>query len=209
MTLDPSSLPSLELEQLLWQNGYIRVAGIDEAGRGAWAGPVCAAAVILPPEAGVARTLARVRDSKQMSPAERAEWAPRICETALGWGIGFASVQEIDSLGILAATKLAALRALQALSPDYLMTDFLLFRELDLPQTALIKGDQRSLSVAAASVLAKTGRDAWMRGLEDQYPGYGFAVHKGYGTPQHRQALSRLGLCPEHRSSFDIPGKSR
>lgn len=204
--LDPSRLPTLEFEQLLWQADYARVAGIDEAGRGAWAGPVCAAAVILPPKADAARALARVRDSKQMPPSERADWALRICETALAWGVGFASAREIDSLGILPATKLAALRALEALFPDYLITDFLLFRELDLPQTALIKGDQRSLSVAAASVLAKTARDAWMRALEEQSPGYGFAIHKGYGTPQHRQALARLGLCSEHRRSFRIPG---
>lgn len=201
------SFPTLQFEQSLWQNGFARLAGIDEAGRGAWAGPVCAAAVILPPDPLVARTLDRVRDSKQMTPSEREAWAPRICEAALGWGVGFASAQEIDALGILPATKLAALRAMDSLFPDYLITDFLLFRELELPQTSLIKGDQRSLSVAAASVLAKTSRDAWMRGLEDRYPGYGFARHKGYGTRLHREALSRLGACPEHRKSFAIPGK--
>ncbi len=207
MTPELASSPRLDLEHALWQSGTLRVAGIDEAGRGAWAGPVCAAAVILPPLTDLEQRLAEVRDSKQMTPSERAAWAPRICELAVAWGVGFASTQEIDSLGILAATKLAALRALENLSPDCLMTDFLLFPELELPQTALIKGDQRSLSVAAASILAKTARDSWMCQLDQVYPAYGFARHKGYGTAQHRQILTRLGVCPEHRLSFDIPGR--
>jgi len=196
--------PTLDFEQSLWNDGFTRIAGIDEAGRGAWAGPVCAAAVILPVDPSIARTLNRVRDSKLMSAAERELWNPHIQEAALGWGVGFASAQEIDTLGIVPATKLAAMRALEDLAPDYLLTDALLFRELELPQTSLIKGDQRSLSVAAASVLAKTARDALLRELDGQYPGYGFARHKGYGTRFHQEAIRRLGVCGEHRKSFAI-----
>jgi ribonuclease HII len=197
-------LPTLVFEQSLWDNNFIRIAGIDEAGRGAWAGPVAAAAVILPADPSVAKTLERVRDSKLMTPAERERWAPRIRESAAGWGVGFASAVEIDALGIVPATKLAAVRALENLTPDYLLTDFLVFREIDLPQTALVKGDQRSLSIAAASVLAKTARDAVMRELNDRYPGYGFAQHKGYGTRLHQMAIRKLGTSEIHRRSFSI-----
>jgi ribonuclease HII len=201
---DPAKFPSLEYEQILWKNGFARIAGIDEAGRGAWAGPVAAAAVILPDRPDLLRDLPGVRDSKLMTPLARETWAPRIRALAAGWGVGFASAKEIDSLGILPATKLAATRALENLSPDYLLTDFLVFRDLDLPQTALIKGDRLSLSVAAASVLAKTARDALLRDLDGQYPGYGFARHKGYGTRVHRDAIRRLGFCDLHRRSFSI-----
>jgi len=194
----------LEFEQTLWTGGFARLAGIDEAGRGAWAGPVAAAAVILPSNPSLTQVLNQVRDSKLMTPRARQLWSPRIQEAALAWGVGFASAGEIDTLGILPATKLAALRALEKLCPDYLITDFLVFREIDLPQTALVKGDQRSLSVAAASVLAKTARDAVMRGLDEMYPGYGFAQHKGYGTHLHQEAIKDRGLCEIHRKSFSI-----
>ena len=199
--------PTLEFEQYLWADGFTRVAGIDEAGRGAWAGPVCAAAVILPPDPSLTWTLKRVRDSKLMTPLARETWAPRIRETALAWGVGFASAEEIDMLGIVPTTKLAATRALAALSPgpDYLLTDYLIFPNIELPQTALVKGDQLSLSVAAASVLAKTARDALMRELDGKYPGYSFARHKGYGTRIHQEAIQRLGRCQIHRKSFSIP----
>ena len=206
--------PTLDFEQNLWNAGYSHIAGIDEAGRGAWAGPVCAAAVILPPEPSLTSILPQVRDSKLMTPLARETWAPRIRAVALAWGVGFASSQEIDNLGILSSTKLAALRALSELCPaipsrvpllpDYLLTDYLLFPSLDLPQTALVKGDQLSLSVAAASVLAKTARDAHMRELDGGYPGYGFARHKGYGTHIHQLAIRQLGLCEIHRKSFSI-----
>jgi len=194
----------LEFELRLWDGGWTRVAGIDEAGRGALAGPVCAAAVILPPDPTLARALDGVRDSKLMTPPAREAWAPRIREAALAWGVGFASAGEIDALGIVAATKLAAARALETLSPDALLTDFLVFPELDLPQTALVKGDRLSLSVSAASVLAKTARDALLVELDGQYPGYGLARHKGYGTQVHRLALGRLGPSPIHRKSFSF-----
>ena len=197
--------PTLEFERNLWNDGFTRIAGIDEAGRGAWAGPVAAAAVILPADPSLTRTLNRVRDSKLMTPLARETWAPRIKESAVGWGVGFASEEEIDTLGIVPATKLAATRALENLLPDYLITDYLIFPEIDLPQTALVKGDQRSLSVAAASVLAKTARDALMRELDGQYPGYGFARHKGYGTRLHQEAIKKLRRCEIHRKSFSIP----
>jgi len=199
------SFPTLEFEQNLWNDGFTRIAGIDEAGRGAWAGPVAAAAVILPANPSLTCTLNRVRDSKLMTPLARETWAPRIKESAMGWGVGFASAEEIDTLGILPATKLAARRALENMFPDYLITDYLIFHEIDLPQTALVKGDQRSLSVAAASVLAKTARDAMMCALEVQYPGYGFARHKGYGTRFHQEAIKKLRRCDIHRKSFSIP----
>ncbi len=197
--------PDLAYELLLWKSGFTRIAGIDEAGRGAWAGPVAAAAVILPDDPSLTQTLNQVRDSKLMTPLARETWAPRIKDSAVGWGVGFASAEEIDTLGIVPATKLAAMRALEQLFPDYLITDYLVFPEIDLPQTGLVKGDQRSLSVASASVLAKTARDAWMRKMDDQYPGYGFAQHKGYGTKYHRQALIKLTRCEIHRKSFLIP----
>jgi ribonuclease HII len=199
--------PTLEFEQMLWEGGFAHIAGIDEAGRGALAGPVAAGAVILPPDPFLTQTLSQVRDSKLMTPLARQAWAPRIQAASLAWGVGFASAEEIDTLGIVPATKLAARRALDSLAPnyllpDYLLTDYLLFPELDLPQTALVKGDQRSLSVAAASVLAKTARDALMCAADGRYPGYGFARHKGYGTRFHQQALARLGSCALHRRSF-------
>jgi ribonuclease HII len=207
MTLkrDLHSYPTLEFERFLWNDGFNHIAGIDEAGRGAWAGPVVAAAVILPAKPSLTRTLNRVRDSKLMTPLARETWAPRIKEAAVGWGVGFASAEEIDTMGILPATKLAATRALEDLLPDYLITDYLIFPEIDLPQTALVKGDQRSLSVAAASVMAKTARDALMRVLDGQYPGYGFTRHKGYGTRLHQEAMKKLRRCEIHRKSFSIP----
>jgi len=208
MTPGPDlKFPTLHYEKELWKGGWKRIAGIDEAGRGAWAGPVCAAAVILTPVPTLTRTLKGVRDSKQMTPPGREAWAPRIRAAALSWGVGFASHDEIDALGIVPATRLAARRALASLSPDALLADFgLLLPELELPQTALVKGDCLSLSIAAASVLAKTARDARLVELDGQFPGYGFARHKGYGTRLHREAIARLGLCPVHRRSFRIVG---
>ncbi len=196
--------PNLTFESPLWQSGLGCVAGLDEAGRGAWAGPVAAAAVILPPDPAVAQSLSGVRDSKLMSPHQRDHWAALIRAQAAAWGVGFATCQEIDSLGILPATRLAMRRALQqlALPPAHLLIDALTLPGLNLPQTALVKGDRRALSIAAASVLAKTARDALMVELENQYPGYHFARHKGYGTRAHHQALNTLGACPQHRRSF-------
>ena len=199
--------PDLTYEKYLWPH-YKHVAGLDEAGRGALAGPVAVGAVILPNDKTLlSHALAGVRDSKQMTPLERESLAPRIQETVLTWSVAFASAEEIDSHGIVCATRLAALRALQKLSifPQYLLTDFRLeLPQLDISQTALVKGDVHCLSIAAASVLAKTARDAYMRKLDWQYQGYGLGKHKGYGTQAHRLALKRLGISPVHRKSFHV-----
>lgn len=196
--------PTLSLERQLWENGCRLVAGLDEAGRGAWAGPVFAAVVVLPPFVDAETALHGVRDSKQMTPHQREQWAEKIRGFAAYWGVGEASCSEIDQHGIVPATRLAMQRALQAsgITPCHLLIDALRLPMLNIPQTALIRGDQRSLSIAAASVLAKTARDAWMRAQEDNFPGYGFAAHKGYGTARHRAALEALGACPLHRHSF-------
>jgi ribonuclease HII len=201
---DIPDAPDVSFESAVWQNGGEWVAGVDEAGRGALAGPVAAAAVILSPKTGVAAHLSGVRDSKQMSAAARLFWAERIKSTALAWAVGFAAPSEIDQVGILPATRLAAERALLQLNPapDYVLLDYLFLPENLLPQTALIKGDQRSLSIAAASVLAKTTRDSLMQELDTQYPGYDLRLHKGYGTARHLQHLQQLGPSPIHRQSF-------
>lgn len=200
--------PDTRFESEFWKSGLLHVAGLDEAGRGALAGPVAVGAVILPDDSPLlSRTLAGVRDSKQMTRLERESLAPCIRETALAWNVAFASSEEIDSLGIVHATRLAALRALQELSiaPQYLLTDFRLeLPQLDISQTALVKGDRYCLSIAAASVLAKTARDAYMRELDIQYQGYGLEKHKGYGTRAHRLALKQLGISPIHRRSFQV-----
>jgi ribonuclease HII len=200
--------PDLTYETNLWPY-YKHIAGLDEAGRGALAGPVAVGAVILPKSdpAVLSSTLRGVRDSKQMTPLERESLAPRIQETALTWSVGFASAEEIDTHGIVLATRLAALRALQGLSvaPQYLLTDFRLeLPQLDIPQTALVHGDALCLSIAAASVLAKTARDELMRELDLQYQGYGLGQHKGYGTQSHRLAMKRMGISPIHRKTFRV-----
>ena len=196
--------PDLRLEKRLWRSGLENIAGMDEAGRGALAGPVTVGAVILPNVPRLSSTLSGVRDSKQMTPPQRARWAAAIQQTARAWSLGWASANEIDSLGISAATRLASERALAALPllPNHLLTDFLLKPDTDLPITSLVKGDQKSLSIASASVLAKTARDAVMCELDEQYPGYGLARHKGYGTIVHREAIERLGHSPIHRKTF-------
>ena len=200
--------PDISFESKFWERGWLHVAGLDEAGRGALAGPVAVGAVILPNDkALLSGTLTGVRDSKQMTPLARESLAPRIKATALTWNVGFASAEEIDSQGIVCATRLAALRALDGLSlfPQYLLTDFRLeLPQLDISQTALVKGDVLCLSIAAASVLAKTARDELMRELDLCYQGYGLGKHKGYGTQAHRSALQRLGASPIHRRSFHV-----
>lgn len=199
--------PDLTYEKEIW-SAYQLIAGMDEAGRGALAGPVCVGAVILPHDhAHLLQSLSGVHDSKQLTPRKRSELVPQIKQTALAWGIGFAVAEEIDSLGIVAATRLAASRALESLSlfPNYLLTDFRLeLPELDIPQTAIVKGDQRSLSIACASILAKTARDELMRELHAQHPGYNFASHKGYGTLLHRKQIEQLGRSPIHRKTFKL-----
>jgi ribonuclease HII len=196
--------PNLKYERALWTAGAGLVAGVDEAGRGALAGPVYAAAAILPEDTGVAKSLSGVRDSKQMTPAQREYWAEKIRQLAAAWAIGFATPEEIDVLGIIPATHLAAGRALEnmAVNPEHVLFDALALPWLNIEQTSLIKGDQRSLSIACASVLAKVERDRTMRMLAEKYPDYGFAAHKGYGTAAHRRALEDWGPCQIHRLSF-------
>ena len=201
------SNPDLTHEQQLW-SAYKYIAGLDEAGRGALAGPVCVGAVILPNDNPLlALTLSGVRDSKQLTPRKRLQLMPRIKESALAWSIGSASAKEIDWMGIVPATRLAASRALDMFSivPNFLLTDFRLeLPEMDISQTALVKGDQRSLSIACASILAKTARDVQMIALEEKHPEYGFSRHKGYGTFWHRQKIAQLGYIPIHRKTFKI-----
>jgi ribonuclease HII len=204
---DPELIPTapdLSLEQSLWRAGIVSLAGIDEAGRGALAGPVAAAAVVLPADRAAATRLQGVRDSKQMTAQQREAARRTIQEAALTWGVGFAEAEEIDRWGIVPATRLAMQRALDSLSltPGHLLLDYMLLPDCPIPQTSMIKGDQRSLSIAAASVLAKTARDARMCDFSSQYPEYGFAGHKGYGTRLHLEALARSGPCPLHRRSF-------
>lgn len=206
------SNPDLSYEKQLWP-AYKYIAGLDEAGRGALAGPVCVGAVILPNNNPLLlRTLKGVRDSKQLTPLRRTQLVPRIKENAYAWGIGFASADEIDTLGIVPATRLAASRAVEMLNlfPNFLLTDFRLeLPELDVSQTALVKGDQKSLSIAAASILAKTARDDIMREVDSQFPEYGFTRHKGYGTLFHREKITALGYCPIHRKTFKINKSGR
>jgi len=202
-SLIPSS-PDLSFEYGLWHAGVDLIAGMDEAGRGAWAGPVTAAAVILPPNKQANDIFSDVRDSKQLRPAQRYALEPLIRSNALAWGIGFATNEEIDQVGILPATRLAMHRALECLhpAPQHLLLDALFLPEIHTPQTALIKGDQRSLSIAAASILAKTARDRWMEDLGISETHYAFERNKGYGTRFHQTALIKYGPCPAHRFSF-------
>jgi len=200
------SVPRLTYERRLVRQGHRLVAGLDEVGRGAWAGPVVAAAVILPldrPRLGA--LLAGVTDSKQLTPRQRARLCAVIESVALAIGVGGAGAAEVDRDGLTAATRAAMQRAIAMLAPppDALLVDALdLSAVVALPQTALIYGDARSLSIAAASIIAKVSRDRWMVGLDERYPGYGFAQHKGYGTAAHSAALAQLGVCPLHRRSY-------
>ena len=185
------------LERPFWSRGYARVAGVDEAGRGALAGPVVAAVVLLPygdfP----------FNDSKKLTPIEREAFAAQIKRAALAWGVGFASAAEVDAVNVLRATHLAAARALAALRTpvDALVTDYLKL-SFPGPVSAPPKADAQSLQVAAASILAKTTRDALMRDLHVCDARYGFASHKGYGTPVHLRALAEYGPSEAHRLSF-------
>jgi len=180
--------------------GYRLVAGLDEAGRGPLAGPVVAAAVMLPRRC----LLAGLNDSKQLTEAERERLYDEIRKRAVGIGVGQASEREIDEMNILEATRLAMGRAIQALPsvPDYLLLDAIELPAIHLPQRAIIKGDALSVSIAAASVIAKVTRDRLMGDYHRQYPQYNFLVHKGYGTAEHLRMLAEHGPCAIHRRSF-------
>ncbi len=203
-----TEMPGLQFEQALWADGIKLIGGVDEAGRGALAGPVMAGVAILPNEPCLSRALSGVRDSKQMTPRQRKIWVVKIKETALACAVGAASADEIDSVGILPATRLAVTRAIQslALKPEFLLMDYIHWPGLQNSHRMMPKGEWHSLSIACASVLAKTERDSVMESLDGLYPGYGLARHKGYGTAFHRAAISNNGYSPIHRRSFVIRG---
>jgi ribonuclease HII len=179
--------------------GFAAIAGVDEAGRGCLFGPVYAAAVILDPQ----KPIQGLNDSKQLDEETREALAPKIRNRAIAFAVASASAAEIDRINILQASRLAMKRAVEMLSvaADYLLVDATTI-DLPLPQEALIKGDARCRSIAAASILAKTARDARLKELDVVYPGYGFASNKGYGAPDHLAGLVQLGPTPEHRKTF-------
>ncbi len=189
-----------EIEEGYYSRGITLVCGVDEAGRGPLAGPVCAAAVILPPYV----ELPGLDDSKKLSDKQRRTLEPVIKEKALAYGIAFADHREIDEFNILQATYLAMERALQQLKicPEAALIDGNRTRDFGLPVETVVHGDSRSASIAAASILAKVTRDDLMLRLAEQYPGYGLEIHKGYGTKAHYEALRKLGPSPIHRHSF-------
>jgi ribonuclease HII len=192
----------LRFETTLWTGGTTHVAGVDEAGMSPLAGPVAAAAVILAP----GTRIPEVDDSKQLDAETRERLAPIIRERAVAWAVSFAEVEEIDRINIYWAGLSAMRRAIAALSPapEHLLIDGRQLRDLPIPQQRIIGGDGKSLSIAAASILAKTARDARMRALDLEFPGYGFAQHKGYPVRAHASALAKLGACPVHRRSFAL-----
>jgi ribonuclease HII len=199
------------IEWLLWRSGLSRVAGVDEAGRGAWAGPVVASAVILPPDPEMVAALVEpgaghpgVRDSKQLSRAQREAACAMIRERAVDIGTGIVPVEVIDEFGISCAGQLAFWRALSSLSapPEFVLVDGFPLWSSRYGQLAVIDGDACSASIAAASIVAKVTRDALMAALEQEVPGYGFSQNCGYGTPTHQRALARHGPSMQHRVSY-------
>jgi ribonuclease HII len=197
--------PDLQKEIALLEQGYRFVAGLDEAGRGAWAGPVVAAAVILPSnQPNLSAMLAGLCDSKKLNRDKREQFFKLIQKTALAVSVGTAPPEMVDEINVLGATRYAMQQALANLSipPDYLLLDYLRLPDIDLPQDAFARADNLSLTVAAASVIAKVTRDRLMVEFSQKYPGYDFDRHKGYGTPVHRAALAKQGPCPLHRMSY-------
>lgn len=201
---------STKHEKKYYALGCRHIIGIDEAGRGPWAGPVSAGAVCLPLDhTDLTQALKGVRDSKQLSARQRDNVYETIKEVALAWGIGHSTAQEIDEIGIVPATILAMTRALDAalkdadFTPDCLFIDDMILPELrHVHQVSMIEGDSRSLSIAAASVLAKVWRDTYMLEIDAEFPQYGFAEHKGYGTAKHQAALKKYGVTPVHRQYY-------
>jgi ribonuclease HII len=190
----------LRYEGELWERGVLHVAGVDEAGMSPLAGPVSAAAVVFAPGSRIPG----VDDSKKLDADTRERLAAEIKTTAVAWCVGFAEVDEIDSINIYWAGQLAMRRAVEGLAraPEHVLTDARRIKDVHIPQRPIIKGDCKSLTIAAASILAKTARDALMHRLDAQYPGYGFARHKGYPVREHLIALKQLGASPIHRRSF-------
>ena len=212
--MSAKSANRLDFDYGLWKRGLPQAAGVDEAGRGPLAGPVVAAAVILPQgwqDGGFDERLRDLNDSKQLTePQREAFFAILTAHPDIRHGIATVDAAVIDRINILQATHRAMNEALAQLQPppEHVLVDGNPVKSLRFPQTALVKGDARSYSIAAASVLAKVTRDRMMLEFERQYPGYGFAEHKGYGTPQHLAAIVKLGACPIHRRSF-APLKAR
>ncbi len=195
-----SNVNMWEIENSFYSDGVQMICGVDEAGRGPLAGPVCAAAVILPK----GLELPGLTDSKKLTDKKRRELFPLIQEQAIAYGIGFATEQEIDEINILQATFLAMQRALDQLTvkPDLALIDGNRQKDFGLPVKTVVKGDSLSANIAAASVLAKVTRDDLMMDMAEKYPQYGFEIHKGYGTKAHYAALRAFGACPIHRMSF-------
>jgi len=197
------AIPNNDCERAFHARGYTIIAGVDEAGRGALAGPVVASAVILPPSASFP-WLADVRDSKQLTPKKREELAPLIQTGAIAWSVGIVPSEVIDVIGIAAATFNAMRQAVKQLSrrPEYVLVDYFTIPRLGIPQKGVFHGDDSCLSIACASIIAKVTRDRIMRELDGNYPGYGFARHKGYGTAGHLECLLKMGPCHIHRKTF-------
>ena len=195
-----SQMDLWEIENSYFEQGIVSICGVDEAGRGPLAGPVCAAAVILPK----GLEIPGLNDSKKLTDKRRRELFPLIQEKAIAYGIAFASHEEIDEINILQATFLAMERALAQLKiqPELALIDGNRQKDFGIKVETVVKGDSRSANIAAASVLAKVTRDLYMEQMAQEYPGYGFEVHKGYGTKAHYQALTDLGPSPIHRMSF-------
>jgi ribonuclease HII len=195
---------SLIEEKYLYKQGYQHVAGIDEVGRGPLAGPVVAAAVIIPKKLKRTGWVDQVKDSKLLSSIQRERLYQSIVDIAVGFGIGIISSQIIDKQGIAKATRLAMKQSVEQCnpSPGYLLIDYIKLPEMLLPQKGVVNGDSICFSIACASILAKVTRDRIMVELDKEYPGYGFANHKGYGTKEHLDYLNRLGPCWIHRRSF-------
>lgn len=195
-----SQMDLWEIENSYFEQGIVSICGVDEAGRGPLAGPVCAAAVILPK----GLEIPGLNDSKKLTDKRRRELFPLIQEQAIAYGIAFASHEEIDEINILQATFLAMERALAQLKiqPELALIDGNRQKDFGIKVETVVKGDSRSANIAAASVLAKVTRDLYMEQMSQEYPGYGFEVHKGYGTKAHYQALRDLGPSPIHRMSF-------
>jgi ribonuclease HII len=203
-----SQKPSFAEEKLLQEQGYRYIAGVDEVGRGALMGPVMAAAVILP-ESFKARWKSRVRDSKQLTPETREYLFDYILEASISYGIGSCPNGKIDEVGIARATCLAMMEAVAQLNPppEFLLIDYVKLTELSLPQKGIKHGDSLVFSIACASIIAKVTRDRLVVEMDKDYPGYGFALHKGYGTEEHLKCLREKGPCPLHRRSFSPVGE--
>lgn len=205
--------PTLNEEKRLWRKGFKRVACLDEAGRGCLAGPVVAAAVIIKDKKLNRAKLLRlnldsINDSKKLSPKKREGFYKILTKhPQIKWGIGRVSEKVIDKINILEATKLAMNKSIKKLKPDFLILDGNFNLDVDLPQKSIIKGDQKIISISAASIIAKVTRDRIMKKYDKKYPQYQFDKHKGYCTELHVKMLKKFGACPIHRKSFNVPSR--